>query len=429
MKIINKMRNDYLQDEYVQGFVGYLADVISGKVPVDISVSFSRIKLPPDFTLRFVDGVSEGKGPAAVYTLQCGTLQAFYDMYWWDRKYYADNAETLDVVKAKIRAAIDAESTVTGHSAALDAIHEVMKWGFGQGTRAYRKNMEWAESLGADLVPVLKLGRESLTGSSPDISVFAPVNPNVAGSKVPRMNAGWTKYYALALPDFIIYDGRVGAAMGFLARRYLESMPPTRRPAVLPESLAFRWAAGQGNNLRDPSSTQYKFPSLKHIGKGPQEWAQVNVQANWILAAACNKAQASWVSGPDGLRKLEAALFMLGYDFSKVEAVMPSMKSSEQQSVISLPYGGSFDPMELIDYIKSQGRDYIIQGQQACTMDDHSKPQSLDFWLRTRASQKNTKQATNEVIRALVETGAFIEVDELPCPDNGRLCKGIRITS
>ena len=34
------------------------------------------------------------------------------------------------------------------------------------------------------------------------------------------MNAGWTKVYALMLDGFPIYDGRVGAAMGYLVQQY-----------------------------------------------------------------------------------------------------------------------------------------------------------------------------------------------------------------
>jgi len=52
---------------------------------------------------------------------------------------------------------------------------------------------------------------------------------------------------------------------------------------------------------------------------------------------------------------------------------------------------------------------------------------TLDFWLRRNfAKSADIKQAVNDVIRQLVSTG-FFEEGEFPCPDNGRLCKGIRI--
>ena len=95
---------------------------------------------------------------------------------------------------------------------------------------------------------------------------------------------------------------------------------------------------------------------------------------------------------------------------------------------IHLPYGDSmFDSDDLIDHIRKTGRDYIIQGQIACTRANHTKPSSLDVWLRDRyARNSDTKQAVNDVIDALVYTGDF-EEGRFVCPDNGRVCKGIRI--
>ncbi|WP_374422715.1 hypothetical protein [Chromobacterium sp.] len=307
------MRDAYLKDPHVQGFVRYLSEVIKGAIPIGLTVGFSRIKLPADFVQRFGGGEIKGKGAEAVYELKGQTLEAFFRMYWWDRKYYGANAEILESVGAKIRAAIEGEYTADGHAFALEACHEVMKWGFGERTRAYRANMDWAAAMGSELVPVLRLGRESLTGECPKVEVFG--RSSDGEPKKPRMNAGWTKYYALALPDFIIYDGRVGAALGFLVRRYLESVEPLHQSLILPESLSFLWASGQGTNLRNPSSHHYKFPRLLHTDDGMRGWARVNLQANWVLAAARHLAQTDWLSGADGLRKLEAALFMLGYDF------------------------------------------------------------------------------------------------------------------
>jgi len=95
--------------------------------------------------------------------------------------------------------------------------------------------------------------------------------------------------------------------------------------------------------------------------------------------------------------------------------------------MIDLPYGSnSFDSGELEGYIRRSGRNYIIQGQKNCSRADHQKPHSLDYWLRNYARTPNTKQAVNEVIRALVDTGKF-EEGEFICPDSGRRCKGIRL--
>ena len=101
--------------------------------------------------------------------------------------------------------------------------------------------------------------------------------------------------------------------------------------------------------------------------------------------------------------------------------------------MIKLPHGGpraQVEEMDLVRHIKGSFRDYIIQGQQNCSLADHTKPHSLDYWLRTNyARTPDTKQATNDVIDQLVETGLF-EIDrKLHCPDSGRLCKGIKLKS
>ena len=99
---------------------------------------------------------------------------------------------------------------------------------------------------------------------------------------------------------------------------------------------------------------------------------------------------------------------------------------------IKLPHGGKgagFYVSQLRTHIRSTGRDYIIQGQQHCTLGNHTKPHSLDVWLRgfVNNNYKDTAQAVNQVIQALVDTEQFEEVDKLLCPDSGRRAKGLRL--
>ena len=86
----------------------------------------------------------------------------------------------------------------------------------------------------------------------------------------------------------------------------------------------------------------------------------------------------------------------------------------------------TFESDDLASYIHNTGRDYIIQGQKACTMDMHPKTSSLDYWLRGLVPNRDTKQAVNEVIGQLVATGDF-EEGRFMCLDSGRMCKGIRL--
>ena len=95
--------------------------------------------------------------------------------------------------------------------------------------------------------------------------------------------------------------------------------------------------------------------------------------------------------------------------------------------MISLPYGGQFNERELVEYIRATPRDYIIQGQQKAAKANHTKPHSLDYWLRQFADNPDTKQAEMSVIEALVATGLFVSVERLRCPDSGKYCQGLKL--
>jgi hypothetical protein len=95
--------------------------------------------------------------------------------------------------------------------------------------------------------------------------------------------------------------------------------------------------------------------------------------------------------------------------------------------MINLPYGGEFDEHDLVAIIRGSGRDYIIQGQQAVSLTEHTKPKSLDYWLRQYGKNANTKQAENSVLDALVATGLFEMSSSLICPDSSERCKGLRL--
>lgn len=97
-------------------------------------------------------------------------------------------------------------------------------------------------------------------------------------------------------------------------------------------------------------------------------------------------------------------------------------------ATINLPYGNNtFEVEELIEYLKSKSCNYIIQGQQACVRSKHTKPNSLDCWLRDNVAQNpDTKQAVNELVEALVGTGKF-KAGDFICPDSGKICKGVKL--
>ena len=58
--------------------------------------------------------------------------------------------------------------------------------------------------------------------------------------------------------------------------------------------------------------------------------AKCSIQANWILEAALRNSNFSKKTGQRALRAVEAALFMLGYDFPALIDNIPSQPKKTQ---------------------------------------------------------------------------------------------------
>lgn len=123
------------------------------------------------------------------------------------------------------------------------------------------------------------------------------------------MNAGFTKIYSLLINDFIIYDGRVGAALGLLVRRYCEQFDLP----FIPPLLRFAYGKARNSNRRDPSSHRFIFPVLAN--SWPKH-TDNNIRANWLLKEVIETRKSKFNLLPPSkrLRALESALFMIGYD-------------------------------------------------------------------------------------------------------------------
>jgi len=107
----------------------------------------------------------------------------------------------------------------------------------------------------------------------------------------------------------IIHDSRVAAGLGYLIADWCVE---TKRTAV-PEDLALRHVAGRANHERNPSRTGYGLHFKGANTPGP--WARSNALANRILHAAVERADGfAGARGAEAPWRLEAALFVLGYD-------------------------------------------------------------------------------------------------------------------
>jgi hypothetical protein len=126
---------------------------------------------------------------------------------------------------------------------------------------------------------------------------------------------------------------------------------------------------------------------------------------------------------------------LVSSDISKVAENRPirnrRLPVGEQSGEIGLPYGepqASFPIQDLVDYLQAVKRNYIIIGGANCTFAEHTKFQSLDYWIRKNyTNRKDTRQAVKEVINKLVASNRFEEREGLICPDSRRHCKGLTL--
>jgi hypothetical protein len=285
-------KNIYLEEDAVQGFIRFLKELING-APIHHSLNIRDRKLPKN------DPRLKTK------TFAISSLEEAFNGYWWNKEGYEENAQQLQEVQKIVRAAIKAQLPAKASSEALQALRAVLKWGAGgTGQKLYTSNDKWAINQAGSLAESLRMGCAEMSSETPNLQIFKSTEK----STYARMNAGFTKYYALACDDVIIYDGRVGAALGLLAKEFCKK----NKIETLPSSLAFRWGPQNGKNPlnRNPSDDKYVFAKLPTEG---ETWAEWNIKGNWILSSALKSSDALWCSGPDGLRRVEAALFVMGY--------------------------------------------------------------------------------------------------------------------
>lgn len=136
------------------------------------------------------------------------------------------------------------------------------------------------------------------------------------------MNSALTKVFAAIgggeMEGVVMYDGRVGAALGLLARRFLGRLASP--PESVPPELAFRWGPPQVRaqaklRARDPSDSQYAFRQLNY--PGGQRYIGQNNRSHAELVRLSTDLLSRMRSGPSAVaasvREIEQALFMIGY--------------------------------------------------------------------------------------------------------------------
>jgi hypothetical protein len=214
---------------------------------------------------------------------------------------FQENATVLAGLQQRLRSALTNGGAKARDEAVCNAAIEVMRWG-----GVAPNNDKW-----------LRLNEAGLAETLQDVCArLARSDDAIQFSESLRFNAGMTKVYSLLIDRFIIYDSRVAAALAW----FVVAWARKRNLASIPELLQFRcMPAKEAPNavrrkLRNPSTEGLKFPPLHNNPHAHVKW---NLRASWILEALLVESPANpFGTGPAASRKLEAALFMWGYDLT-----------------------------------------------------------------------------------------------------------------
>jgi hypothetical protein len=256
-------KKDYQQSEIVQKFIEWLNDFMTEN---------SKRKLT-DFSLirkSFEDAIINykwGKG-----NLKDGSFNNVYERFnHWRNEILIDDLKARNIGL------------------------EILKWG---GVESHNKTKinQRKEFLG-----FLKSIKKQI---EQDEIIIEDLNPN-------HINSGYTKIYAAISDRFIIYDGRVGAALCYLVRKFLEEYQISN----IPSELVFGWGEGRGGKKsRNPGNDEYKFAN---ITQNRNLHFESNIKASWLLENIAITEQNKEI--PKGIFELQTALFVLGEELPKNE--------------------------------------------------------------------------------------------------------------
>lgn len=232
----------------------------------------------------------------------CSTLEEAYLNYSWPDKPVPDS---FQCISQRLQQGLSSGN----NKAVRDACLDVFKWG-GVARKPDDRSRLWVNSQ-ANVGRLCDSIRAAVDLLQPEcVSSLA-----IFDGQEFLMNSAMTKVYAAADPlNIIMYDGRVGAALGLLTRYWLQN----RGSRIVPADLSFRWGPKRGaqTDARNPSQDVYKFKSLyqpaHQIAQQNQSWAELVRSSGGILrkvAFLLNKRGVS-VTVDD----IQRALFMIGYD-------------------------------------------------------------------------------------------------------------------
>jgi hypothetical protein len=241
---------------------------------------------------------------------ECNSIFSAYENYCWSFRYNDPingrvvNGKTFDesaLALTRLSQGLRKSLQDSEPEACRKYCCSILQWG---GVLA--NNDKRVNGLGMEICYYLKEIQNSMTDDRSSEAYY---------QREMIMNSGFTKIYSLYIDGFIIYDGRVGAALGLLVRLFCEEYSL----AKVPDELLFAWGKGKESsyqrsavNRRNPGSDKYTFPELSN---NPKRHTENNIRANWLLKEIAERTDSKFnqFDGALKMRAIEAALFMIGY--------------------------------------------------------------------------------------------------------------------
>lgn len=273
-------RTDFLADSHIQGFSHWVAQ---------------RFTCDGNWRHTYVSRDSGDR-----WTFR--SVADAFRQYEWNGKPWSENFGELTTYRRQLRKAI-ADSNP---DAAFEVCEAVLRWG-----GVWANNGRTLAARKPGLLDELRHVSAVLTCEG------TPTKSDMNFGRIAcSMNAGFVKIYSVLLDSCVIYDGRVGAALGLLARQYCEghglpAVPPTLAFAYGPSKEA---ANARRPKLRNPSRGAYRFPKLR---RDVRFHTEQTMRANWFLKAALACCPGVFSSGEAGFHEFAGGLFMVGYDLTE----------------------------------------------------------------------------------------------------------------
>ena len=293
-------KNEYIRLLEVSGFLDYFKAVVFGG-----QGSFCQTYMPKN---KKVNGE----------LFLISSFKEAYEQYRWDEKSFEDNKKMLNKFSEQLQTAL----TNSNNQAALIQSLKILDW----GGVVIRHSVRW-------LVDAFEAGQ-----ICQDINNATSILDSTDGSRISefednkplRSDSATTKVFSLASKNSIVYDDRVGAALARITRSYLESSGRKK----VPDHLNFM--RGSANKkARNPSTKQYRF-RCKDTG---QLHALSNIRANWLTQEVIKDSRfekhfcCPGKNNSGKLRMLEAALFMIGYDLTKIARISGKAKKATKKDL------------------------------------------------------------------------------------------------